>query len=152
MDNIGDELWTLAPDNRAPRITAIDATPVIVNQGGDVTLTATTDDPDGDTITHSWTSNIGGTFDDAEDRDTTWTAPTGADEAQVATLTLTVTDPDELSANVSVQVTVRGPSPTAVSLPSIDNQTGATGDLVDLRISPADNGLNPYPNLSLIHI
>ena len=81
-------------------------------------------------------------FAPATAEDTTWTAPTGAANAQVATLTLAVTD-GSFTVSQSVQVTVRAPVPD-LALPALADQTGATGDIVNLQIASATDGRAPY--------
>ncbi len=102
--------------NHAPTVSAT-ATPATVNGGGAVTLDGTASDPDpGDTLTHAWTSDGGGSFDDASTLDATWTAPAATGADQIVTLTLTVTDTAGVSAEISKSVTVRANQAPAVSV------------------------------------
>lgn len=89
--------------NQAPTITNITSASISITPGGDTTITCTATDPDGDTITYSWTvtggtvSGTGGTI--------TWEAP-GAE----GTYTISVevsdgkggTDTDSVSIEVAV--------------------------------------------------
>ena len=69
-------------------------------------------------LTYAWTSNNGGSFDDADALDTTWTARGATDADQTATLTLTVTDDGAgtRSASDTVTVTVKAQSQLAVTI------------------------------------
>ena len=111
----GSDDWTVdyatAFVNRPPTITAIAANPTTVDERGVVTLTATVVDPDVDTLTYLWTSDGGGVFANAAQKDTTWTAPDVVRETAV-TLTLLVTDSGGLTATDSVAVTVRDSTPS----------------------------------------
>ena len=139
---IVDELWALIPNNQAPTITAIAANPTTVDSGADTSLTATATDPDLDTLTYRWTSNVGGTFGNVTSRNTSWRLT--VTNATTATLTLTTTDPGGLTHSRSVQVLVREPAAPPLALPDPPNQTGATGDVVDVLISAATDGRAPY--------
>ena len=111
----GSDDWTVdyatAFVNRPPTITAIAANPTTVDELGVVILTATVVDPDVDTLTYLWTSDGGGVFANAAQKDTTWTAPDVVRETAV-TLTLLVTDSGGLTATDSVAVTVRDSTPS----------------------------------------
>ena len=97
--------------NQAPEVSAT-ADPASVAGGGTVTLDGTATDPEGDTLTYAWTSDGGGSFDDAGALDTTWTAPDATDAAQTVMLTLTATDDGAgaRSASHTVTVTVEAPA------------------------------------------
>ena len=77
--------------NQAPRVTVSPAT-ATVEGDGELEVSGTATDAEGDRLTYFWSSNGGGTFDDASAPETTWTAPPKIDTAQSITLTLTVTD------------------------------------------------------------
>ena len=102
--------------NRAPDATASATPPTTVNGGGTVTLRGTATDPDGDGLRHTWSSNGGGSFNNASALDTTWTAPPKTNALQSIVLTLTVTE-DRVGARTetaNVDVTVRAnQAPTA---------------------------------------
>ena len=88
-----------------------------VNGGGSVPLlVAIATDPEDDTLTYAWTSDGGGSFDDAGAPDTFWIAPDATDADQTVMLTLTVTDDGAgaSSTSVTVVVTVRAQSQLAV--------------------------------------
>ena len=150
VDQNGGELWTLGTDNVAPAIADFDATPAIVDSGGTTTLSFEgTDENPGDTLDYQLTSSVGGTFSVASGSvpangvvSVDWTAP-AVTEATAATISLTVEDQDGLQAMADVQVTVRAPVP-ALALPDPSDQTGATGDIVDVLINSATGGRAPY--------
>ena len=108
--------------NQAPEVSA-SADPTSVAGGGTVTLDGTASDPEGDTLTYAWTSNGGGSFDDAGALDTTWTAPAATDADQTVMLTLTATDDGAgtRSASDTVTVTVEGATNAAPVFTSADN-------------------------------
>ena len=89
--------------NRPPTVTVTPGEDSIVG-GRELTLDATADDPEGDSLTYAWSSDIG-TFGEAAALDTTWTAPDAVSDEE-ATLTLTVTDAIGNSTSVTVVITV----------------------------------------------
>ena len=104
--------------------------------GGGVTLSlfvSTATDPEGDTLTYAWTSDGGGSFDDAGALETFWTAPDATDADQTVMLTLTVTDDGAgaRSASVTVVVTVKAQSQLAVMV-TADPTTVNGGGTVQL--------------------
>ena len=100
-------------------------------------LEATSADSDGTTATNAWTADpAAGTFVDAAEEDTTWTAPAAMAATQVVTLTLTVTDIDGATASASVMITVPGTDPT-VSIETED-QDVAGGDSIELQATSGD--------------
>ena len=105
------ESVTVRP-NQAPRVTVTPAT-TTVEGDGELEVSGTATDPEGDGLTFAWSSNGGGSFDDAGASDTTWTAPPKTDTAQSITLTLTVTDDGagRLTHAAEVRVTVPGNTP-----------------------------------------
>ena len=61
--------------NQAPTVTAV-ADVTTVDVGDTVNLTATAVDPEGQSMTYSWTSDMGGDFGTPTALTTTWEAPT----------------------------------------------------------------------------
>ena len=98
--------------NQAPRVTVSPAT-ATVEGDGELEVSGTATDPEGDRLTYAWNSNGGGTFDDASAPETTWTAPPKIDTAQSITLTLTVTDDGAgaLRGTATTDITVLGNKP-----------------------------------------
>ena len=92
--------------NEEPMASAT-ASPTTVDGGGTVTLRGRASDRDDGTLTYRWRSDAGGTFDDDESLDTTWTAPKATTDNEQVVLTLTVTDPVNASASATASVTVR---------------------------------------------
>ena len=145
IDSQLDTLWTLSPDNAAPSIDAIAANPTVIDSGGTTALTATVTDPNfGDTPTYRWVSSVGGSFGNRDARNTNWDDAGTATEAQSVTLTLTATDESGLTHSRSVTVTVREPGGPPLVLPDPPNQTGETGNVVDVLIATATGGRSPY--------
>jgi alpha-tubulin suppressor-like RCC1 family protein len=131
--------------NAAPRILSLVASPGTVAPGGQVTLQATADDPNGDALTYAWTADSGG-FSAASSLSTVWTAP--ASPGQVV-LTLTVTDSKGASAALSVTITVNtGNGGAAVNVsfntwPQVTNITAtpssvAVGQATQVTASASD--------------
>jgi hypothetical protein len=66
------------PANQPPTLTRVVATPTDVTAGNPVALTLEVTDPNGDTLTYSWTqspASPAGTFNDTSTANPTWTAP-----------------------------------------------------------------------------
>ena len=93
-------------DNTAPRVSATTSTSAVLG-GGTVRLGGVASDPQNDPLTYAWTSNGGGTFENAAALGTAWTAPAAGVSDRGVTLTLTVTDTPGASATATVSVTVR---------------------------------------------
>ena len=148
--------------NLAPEATATATTPTIVNGGGTVTLHGTANDPDGDRLRHTWSSNGGGSFDNAS-LDPIWTAPPQINALQNIVLTLTVTE-DRAgarteTANVDVRVRAnRAPDVTATATPTTVNGDGTVmlrGTATDsdgdsLRHTWSSNGGGSFVNASAL--
>jgi outer membrane protein OmpA-like peptidoglycan-associated protein len=95
-----------APANRPPTVQAR-CEPCVIEVGKAVTVTADAQDPDGDMLTYRWTAPTG-TFQNAADRQTTWTAP--QQEGGVPA-TVTVTDGRGGTASAQVMIQVIRPAP-----------------------------------------
>jgi len=91
-----------APQNRPPTVQA-QCDPCTVEVGKSATLTATGNDPDGDTLTYRWTVPSG-TLANPTDRQTLWTAPQQEGPVR-ATVTVDDGKGGTASANVTLQVT-----------------------------------------------
>ncbi len=89
--------------NSAPLIDSVFASKTRVTRGGKVVLRSAATDPDGDTMTYSW-SAVDGTFADSTKANTTWTAPAAKSTIK---LVLTVTDAKGASTSKTVKVAVR---------------------------------------------
>ena len=94
------------PPNRAPTVKAR-CEPCTVEVGRQLTASADAQDPDGDTLRYRWTSPTG-TFGNAGDRQTPWTAP---GQVGAVPLTITVDDGKGLTATDTVTVQVIAPAP-----------------------------------------
>jgi outer membrane protein OmpA-like peptidoglycan-associated protein len=94
------------PPNRAPTVKAR-CEPCTVEVNRQLTASADAQDPDGDTLRYRWTSPTG-TFGNAGDRQTPWTAP-----GQVGAVPLTVTVDDGKGLTATDTVTVQVIAPVA---------------------------------------
>ena len=146
VDDMSDELWTLKSDNSAPAISAITATPAVIDHAATSSLEAIAMDPDPvDTLSYQWVSSVGGAFSSPMSATTNWTAPSGRTNSFAAILTCTVTDLGNLTDSGFVQVAVRAQGAGALSLPAVGDRSGATGDVVNVIIaSEATGGRSPY--------
>jgi outer membrane protein OmpA-like peptidoglycan-associated protein len=94
------------PPNRAPTVKAR-CEPCTVEINRQLTASADAQDPDGDTLRYRWTSPTG-TFGNAGDRQTPWTAP---GQVGAVPLTITVDDGKGMTATDTVTVQVIAPTP-----------------------------------------
>jgi len=95
-----------APQNRPPTVRAR-CEPCTVEVGASSTVTADAQDPDGDTLTYRWSAPTG-TFRNAADRQTPWTAP---QQEGAVPVTVTVSDGRGGTASDSVTIQVLRPRP-----------------------------------------
>ena len=95
--------------NQAPQV-LVSPTTATVDGDGELALFGSAIDPEGDGVAFRWSSNGGGSFDNASAPDTTWTAPATTADDQNIILTLTATDdgPGLLSGAAEVRVRVPG--------------------------------------------
>lgn len=94
------------PPNRAPTVKAR-CEPCTVEVGRQLTASADAQDPDGDTLRYRWSSPTG-SFGNAGDRQTPWTAP-----GQIGAVPLTVTVDDGKGMTATDTVTVQVIAPAA---------------------------------------
>ena len=112
----GTDTVTITVDSNESPTARIHTGFQLVDGGDEITLDATASDPDqDDTLTIAWTAT-GGTFEDAAIEDAKWTAPATKNTAQSVRLTLTVSDPDGLSAIATVNFTVRANTAPVVTI------------------------------------
>jgi outer membrane protein OmpA-like peptidoglycan-associated protein len=95
-----------APQNRPPTVRAR-CEPCTVEVGKSSTVTADAQDPDGDVLTYRWSAPAG-TFQNAADRQTLWTAP---QQEGAVPATVTVDDGRGGTASASVTIQVVKPKP-----------------------------------------
>ena len=91
------------PTNSPPTV-ILSANPTKVAAGGTSTITATTSDPDGDTLACTWIIN-GGTIQTKNDDNIVWVAP---EVAGSYSITVSVSDNKASAVQASVAVTVEG--------------------------------------------
>lgn len=127
--------------NRRPVVTA-EADQTTVDVGDVVNLTATATDPEGEPITHAWSSDIGGAFSAPTSLTGTWTAPP-VTESIVATLTFTAND-GVRNGTRTVTVIVRPPATMPLMLPAIPGKSSVSGVVVNELLPEAQDGLAPY--------
>ncbi len=113
----------------------------IVQGDGMIALTGSGSDPEQGPLTYTWSGD--GTFNNADAKDTTWTAPLATNREQVVTLTLAVTDELGLSDTSIVQIIVAAVNSTP-SFPvaetgerNVDEGSGA-GDNVGEPVEAVD--------------
>ena len=127
--------------NQAPVVTA-EADQTTVDVGDTVNLTGTVTDPEGQPVTQAWSSDIGGTLGTPTALTSTWVAPS-VTESTVATLTLTGDD-GVRTRSATVTIIVRAPATQPLVLPAVSDESFATGDIVNLELPAASEGLAPY--------
>ena len=127
---------------RAFEVTAA-AAPTIIDSNGTTALTGTVNYPNGG-LSYRWASSIAGVFTAQTALATSWTSPVTVVLAAIADLTLTVRFGGAVVDTVVVQVVVRELTATPLTAPTVANQTGATGDVVDFTIGVAVGGRSPY--------
>jgi peptidoglycan-associated lipoprotein len=94
-----------APQNRPPTVRAR-CEPCTIQVGGQIMVSADAQDPDGDTLRYRW-SGPTGTFANAAERQTQWTAP---GQPGAVPLTVTVDDGKGGTANDTVTIQVVAPA------------------------------------------
>ncbi len=134
-----------APGNNSPQITSLSADPTTVSPEGNSTITCVASDPDGDTLTYSWSysgpsiGSIVGTGNTVN-----WTVP---DTEGTYAVSVTVADgkggTDEASCSVTVEVLVTAGSINVKSSPEgatvyVDGTD--TGNITPYVITDIDEG------------
>ena len=129
-------MLTVVPANRAP-VARLDSVPARTAEVGDsvrLDVSAWFADPDGDTLAYSATTFDPGVLTASVAGDSVVAAAVGAG---TATLTIAATDPDGLSASLSVGVTVtRPPNLPPVAAGAIPPQLIRVGETVALNVAP----------------
>jgi hypothetical protein len=146
--NIATVSITVRPGNDNPTVNALVADPTTINEGGGTSkLTASATDPDGDSLTYSWSQTAGTTgtitVDDENPSIAFYEAPLVRTD-ETATIQVTVNDGSEDGiATASVDVTVknvnRPPVAQLTANPSTINE-GETSALDASRSSDPDVG------------
>ncbi|MCY1076347.1 Ig-like domain-containing protein [Archangium lansingense] len=131
--------FTLLPPNRAPTLGQVTTTHTTLDEGSSTGLSVTATDPDGDTLTYSWTQSPFaplGTFAEGTNSTPSWTAPLLSRDTTFL-LKVTVSDGKGGSAQGTVSVTV-------VNVPALNQ-----APIVDADISLEPQGLVAGKSLPL---
>lgn len=137
-----DQVNVTVRGNRAPIVTYEASGDQAVDVGDSVTLTATATDPEGQPMTYSHVSDIGGSIANPTALVATWVAP-AVTESTVATFTFTADDGSRTTSRTVTRI-IRAPATQPLALPAVNDQSFATGDIVNLELPEADEGLAPY--------
>lgn len=97
----GDEGPGPGTGSGPPTVQRIVAVPPVVARGGSAQLTALAGDPDGDTLTYSWSAEAGTLSDQTRAR-IRWTAPTVSGVYRVSVIVSDGTGADSASLNINV--------------------------------------------------
>lgn len=117
-------------ENGNPVISAVVVNPASVSAGGQVFITVTASDPDGDALTYTYLPNGGAVSGSGSS--VTWTAPTIAGAYSV---TVTVTDGNGGSATASGTLTVTAASNVTRVTGTASFPAGTSGDLSNAKVS-----------------
>jgi hypothetical protein len=143
---------TVAPPSATNRAPTLSSSPTSsassINGQQSVNLSVSASDPDGDTLTYSWSqspSSPAGAFSNASAANPSWTAPAVTADTEFQ-LRVIVTDGKGGSVNGSVTVTVRAPvnRPPTVSQAAQANPASVTGSApIQLSVSGTDPDSDP---------
>lgn len=126
---------TTAPtpySNAAPIVDSVVSSSAQVAPGGTISVVATAHDPNsGDVLTYKWSAGAG-TFSDASASNTSWTAPS---KAGTYPLTLTVTDQQNATTSIQLQIVV-----------AADAGTGAIAVTATFNTWPVVTNVSAVPN------
>jgi hypothetical protein len=131
--------------NFKPRIHAVFASNTAPNDGQSVDLSAVATDPDGDSLSYTWSSDVGGSFGDTSLAQTTWDSAGLA--GQTATLQISVTDGITTAVTGQVVVTVGTAPPPAVLINEVayDGPGGTDPETVFIELwGPAGADLSGF--------
>lgn len=130
------ETISLTISSNGPVINSLTATPSgDVQRGTTVAFSSDVTDPDGDSITYEWTSNIGSFSGSITDPAASWVAP---DASGNAVITLTVTD-GEFTATDTLSFAVLNHEPVINSATADPSGTVDKSAVVSLSSSVTDN-------------
>ena len=129
---------TVQATNKKPTVTIHTGTQT-VGENAVVTLSATAEDDDGSIASYAWTANPDvGTFGNAADEDTTWTAPAKTSNEQRIELTLTATDNEGGTGDASVIIKVAANNQPTASITTPEQEVDG-GDVVTLNATVTDD-------------
>ncbi|HEX5745940.1 MAG TPA: Ig-like domain-containing protein [Archangium sp.] len=142
--------FTVLPPNRAPTLGPVASTQTTLNEGSTASLSVTATDPDGDTLTYSWTQSPFsplGTFAEGSSSTASWTAPFISSNTTFV-LKVTVSDGKGGSAQGTVSVTVvnvpaLNQAPIVDAAISVDTQGLVAGKVLPVYISARDPDGDP---------
>ena len=103
QDSARLDLTVVNKINLAPQIIALDKSYNYTITNGSLLLNTIATDPNGDSLTYSWTTT-GGTFDNSTNKSVTWTAPS---TEGIYTITSKVSDNGNLSSQVTTNILVK---------------------------------------------
>jgi uncharacterized protein (DUF2141 family) len=129
-----DDLGSLSSANNPPSISRVEITPSTVAAGGVATVTVSASDPDDDPLTFVFhvSGGIINPVGPVSIQSATWTAPSNAGSYKV---TVTVLDPEGLTASAQETLAVTSPSPPTGIEGTVAVHSGQVGNLLGTRIA-----------------